>query len=409
MAVLDAARLVGRLREFYPDLPTGAAARVVRAPGRVNLIGEHTDYNDGLVMPAAIGLETWLALVPTDDRRVVVTLEADGDRGEFALDEIPDAREGWIDYVAGVAWSLGALDVPLRGFRGLVASTLPMSSGLSSSAALELASAWALAADAPPPVDGMTLARACQRAENEYVGVRTGLMDQFASSLGEPSSALLLDCRSFEYRPVELPLDEHVLVVADTRSPRRLEGSEYNARRAQCEAAVEILARDDPSVRALRDVDMAMLERLRAQLDEETMRRCEHVVRENERVVDAADAFRVGDLETVGRLFAESHASLRDLYEVSSLELDALVGIATAVPGVVGARMTGAGFGGCTVNLVRRDAVDALRQAVEREYPAHVGHEAAVYVVDPVEGAGQVAPAHVGPVVPPSRSSRAGA
>ena len=388
---LDPARLRRQLLEVEPAARDRAGEiRIVRAPGRVNLIGEHTDYNDGLVMPAAIGLEIWVALVPTEDRRVEIMLAADGDRQGFSLDERNQPRESWIDYVAGVAWALSERGVPLRGFRGLLVSTLPVSSGLSSSAALELASAWALSAAVPPPLEPMGLARAAQRAENEYVGVRSGLMDQFASGLGQAGRALLLDCRSLEYRPVELPLAEYTLAVCDTRAPRRLESSEYNARRAQCEAAVTLLAREDPSVHALRDVDMVMLERLGAALDAETLRRCEHVIRENGRVLAAERAFARHDLPEIGRLFAESHASLRDLYEVSSPELDAMVDIAVRTEGVAAARMTGAGFGGCTVNLVRRDAVAGLVDAVSREYARRTGLEGVVYPVEPVAGAGLV-------------------
>ncbi|MDQ3880659.1 MAG: galactokinase, partial [Chloroflexota bacterium] len=364
--------------------------RIARAPGRVNLIGEHTDYNEGLVMPAAIDLETWIASVPSDDRSVEITLLADGDRQRFELDVRGTARDSWIDYVAGTAWALGERRVPLRGIRGVLKSTLPISAGLSSSAALELASAWSLSADVPP-LDRMDVARAAQRGENEYVGVRSGLMDQFASAFGRPDAALLLDCRSLEHRPVPLPLATHALVVCDTCSPRRLEASQYNARRAQCETAVAAIRERHPGVRSLRDVDGMMLQAASTYLDEETLRRCEHVVRENERVIATERALGAGDVATVGRLFAESHASLRDLYEVSSRELDAMVDIALGVDGVVAARMTGAGFGGCTLNLVARGSVDALARAVTDEYPARTGLEGAVYAVDPAEGAGLVA------------------
>ncbi|MDQ3870852.1 MAG: galactokinase, partial [Chloroflexota bacterium] len=360
---------------------------IVRAPGRVNLIGEHTDYNEGLVFPAAIGLETWICFLPTDDRTVELTRLDTNERAGFDLDDLGPPRDTWIDYVAGTAWALAERNVPLRGLRGVIASTIPIGSGLSSSAAIELASAWALS-ERRPPLDGMALAQAAQRAENEFVGVRSGLMDQFASSLGRRGAALVLDCRSLDYHPVRLPADEFVLVACDTRSPRRLEASEYNARRAQCERAVELLARRDPAIRALRDVDMAMLESLRDVLDEETFRRCEHVVRENQRVLAFERALVAGDLSEVGRIMAEGHASLRDLYEVSSRELDALVEIMSGVEGVVGARMTGGGFGGCTVNLVARDAVDRARDAVAREYERRTGLQAGFYVVEPVDGAG---------------------
>jgi galactokinase len=387
--VLDAGRLRGRLQTAFPGIAADAA-RVVRAPGRVNLIGEHVDYNDGFVLPAAIGLETWIALVPDDRGRVEMVLDADGERAAFDVTAPGPPRGTWIDYVAGLAVELGRRGVPVRGFRGVLASTIPIGSGLSSSAALELSAAWALCGGERPPLSTMELARAAQRAENGYVGVRCGIMDQFASSHGEPKAALLLDCRSLEHRRVPLPLDGHRLVVCDTQSPHRLEASEYNARRAQCEAAVAVLAERDPSIRALRDVDLATLRSAADRLDAEALRRCEHVVREIGRVEAAAEALEAGSWARVGKMFAASHASLRDLYEVSSPELDALVEIATGTPGVVASRMTGAGFGGCTVSIVQADAVDDLRRAVAAEYPRRTGLEAAVHVVEPVAGAGPV-------------------
>ncbi len=380
------------LRAAMPDaVADPSAVRIARGPGRVNLIGEHTDYNDGFVLPAAIGLEIRIAFVPTDDRRVEITLLEDGDRAGFDLDAIPPASERWIDYVAGTAWALQETGLRLHGLRGVLWSDLPRSSGLSSSAALELASAWALL---DPPdlgahaIDGMRLAQLCQRAENVHVGVMCGIMDQFASSLGQAGRAMLLDCRSLEYRPVSLPADEHVLVVCDTQVPRRLEKSEYNTRRAECERAVAALAEVEPGVRSLRDVDIAMLDRHAARLDPVARKRADHVVHENLRVHEAVDALEAGDVATVGRMFAASHASLRDLFEVSSPELDAMVAIGNETPGVVASRMTGAGFGGCTVNLVRRDAVDAFRAAVERDYPARTGRTPKVLVVEAARGAG---------------------
>jgi galactokinase len=362
---------------------------VVRAPGRVNLIGEHTDYNDGYVLPAAIDLEIRLALVPTGDRRVTLTSDANGETGSLDLDAIGSRTGTWIDYVAGTAWALVEAGVPVRGFRGVLVSSLPRASGLSSSAALELASAWALTGGGRG-IDGMTLARICQRAENAFVGMNCGLMDQFASSLGEPGAAMLLDCRSLVYRPVRIPLERHVLVVCHTGSSRSLTSSQYNARRAQCEAAAAVLARDDPTVRSLRDVTPEMLATIRDRVDDETYRRCEHVVMENGRVLDTIAALEAGDLAAVGRLFAASHESLRDLFDVVSPELDALVEIADQTAGVVAARMTGAGFGGCTVNLVERDAVARLTEQVMGWYPARTGLSPRVFVVEPVAGAGIV-------------------
>ncbi len=396
-------RLRARAWEALPEAAADPAAIwVVRAPGRVNLVGEHTDYNLGFVLPAAIDLEIRIAFVPSDDRRVELVSDDTGERATFDLDSIGPSAGGMAAYVAGTAWALAEAGVATRGFRGVLASSLPRASGLSSSAALELASAWALAVD-PAAVGSLELARICQRAENAYVGVNCGLMDQFASACGVAASAMLLDCRSLEWRPVALPLATHALVVIHTGSQRTLSTSQYNARRAQCEAAVAALAADDPSIRSLRDVTPAMLPAVAGRVDEDTYRRCRHVVTENERVAatiaalvpagGATGAAADGggpavDLAGVGAAWAASHASLRDDYEVVSPELDALVEIATTVPGVVAARMTGAGFGGCTVNLVERDAVEVLRERVLADYPPRTGLTPRVYPVDAVAGAG---------------------
>jgi galactokinase len=364
--------------------------RVVRAPGRVNLIGEHTDYNDGFVLPAAIDLEIRIAYLPTDDRRVELVRLDDGERDGFDLDEARPKAGTWLDYVAGTAWALGESGLPLGGLRGVIASTLPPNAGLSSSAAIELASAWALLHDGAPDVDRFRLARLCQRAENAYVGVQSGLMDQFAESCGVAGSAVLLDCRSHDWRAIPLPPDVE-LVVCHTGSARHLDGSGYNLRRSQCEAAVAALAALDPSIHSLRDVTPDALADAGDRLDPIARRRAEHVVSENARVEAAVAALAAGDLGTVGSLFAESHASLRDKFEVSSPELDAMVEIAGEVPGVIAARMTGAGFGGCTVNLVRPDAVDALRAAVDARYRARTGLTPTVLAVRAVDGAGRIA------------------
>jgi galactokinase len=387
----DPHALARRLAELEPRAAGDAGAiRVVRAPGRVNLIGEHTDYNEGFVLPVAIQLGISIALVATDDRRVEMTLAATGERASFDLDAIGPKTGGWIDYVAGTAWALAEAGVTTRGFRGVLASDLPQGSGLSSSAALELASSFALVGGAMPPLDRMTLAQTAQRAENRYVGVNCGLMDQFASAFGEEGSALLLDCRTLEHRAVPLPLDDVALVVCHSGSPRRLEASAYNERRSQCEAAVAAIATTEPAVTALRDVTPEMLAAARDRMDPVVFARAEHIVHENERVLRTIDAFTAGDLDAVGELFYASQASMRDLFGISSPELDALVGIAAGVPGVYGARLTGAGFGGCTINLVRHDAVDGLREAVMRDYGNQTGLVARVFEVTPSRGAAVV-------------------
>jgi galactokinase len=385
---LDPGGLRDRLRAVDPVARAAhpEAIEIIRAPGRVNLIGEHTDYNDGFVMPAAIGLEIRLAVLPTDGREVVVTLDDTGESASIDLDAIGPPRLHWIDYVAGTAWALQDADYPVGGFRAVLASSLPQGAGLSSSAAIEMAAALALVG---PGVDLPVAdrARIGRRAENAYVGVQSGVMDQFASAAGVAGHAILLDCRSLAFRPVPLPLPEVRLVVVHSGSSRRLEASAYNERRAECDRAVAAIATLDPAVRSLRDVDLAILAAAEPRMDAVAARRARHVVEENARVLETEAALAAGDLVDVGRLFAASHASLRDLFEVSSPELDALVDIATSVDGVIASRLTGAGFGGSTINLVQRAAVPALQAAIERDYATRTGLTPTIFDVDAVDGA----------------------
>jgi galactokinase len=386
------AALAARLRAVYREAAASPGdIRVVFAPGRVNLIGEHTDYNEGFVLPVAIERGIAIALVPTDDGIARLTLAETGETREFTAAD-PGARQNaWIDYVAGMGWALAAAGLPVRGFRGVLASDLPQGAGLSSSAALEVVSAWALSGGDRPGIDSMGLVHLVKRSENGYIGLNNGIMDQFASIFGESARALLLDCRSLEHRAIRLAGEDLTLVACHSGSPRRLETSAYNERRAQCDAAVAAIAALEPGVTALRDVTPAMLEAVRDRLEPVAARRAQHVVDEDQRVLDAIEAFEAGDLATVGRLFHASHASLRDLYEVSSPELDTLVEIARATPGVVGARLTGAGFGGCTINLVHRDAVPLLREHVLRDYPSRTGLTPRVFEVEASAGARRLA------------------
>jgi galactokinase len=384
-------QLIERLRSSEPLAAADPTSiRVVHAPGRVNLIGEHTDYNDGFVLPAAIDLGITLALIPSGDRRVEITLAEDGERDGFQLDDPGTRRGRWIDYVAGTAWALQGRDVPIGGFRGILASDLPTEAGLSSSAAMEIAAAWALSGGERPAMPPMDLAQAAQRAENAYVGVNSGLMDQFAVTFGLADHALLLDCRTLDHRPIPLP-PTCALVICHSGAPRTLAGSAYNDRRAECERAVAGLRAIDPTISALRDVTPVLLAAGADRLDPTARRRATHVVHENERVLATIDALQAGDLDTVGHAFEASHASLRDDYEVSSPALDALVEIALSVPGVIGARLTGAGFGGCTVNLVRPDAVEALCRAVMEQYPGRTGLVPRVFRVEAADGARRIA------------------
>jgi galactokinase len=403
--------LTAALESEFPAGPGSAPVEIVRAPGRVNLIGDHTDYNEGFVLPAAIDLDTWLAFRRRRDGRVNIASRQSREAGSFWIDQLAPAGmlggasaggasdrgasaggsggARWTDYVAGTAWSLREAALPVRGLDGMVDSTLPLASGLSSSAALELSSALALLGDGHV-LQARALAALAQRAERDYVGVNCGIMDQFASAAGRAGKALLLDCRSLETRHVALPYGLRV-VVCDTGAPRELRTSAYNVRRSECARVVALISEKMPGLCSLRDLDAAALRRHRAILPDAGARRAEHVVAENQRVLDTVAAMETEDLDELGRLFAESHDSLRDLYEVSSPALDAMVEVARGVPGVVASRMTGAGFGGCTVNLVLTDAVPALKAAVSRDYDRRTGLRGRVYPVSIVDGAGPLA------------------
>ena len=368
----------------------GVRPHIFCAPGRVNLIGEHTDYNDGFVMPAAIDLSTCVAIAPRDDLRLTIASEAFDEPAEFNLERHPPHGTGhWSDYVRGVAVELLQAGFKLRGANLLIASDLPTGAGLSSSAAVEVASALALLAIAGATLDRVALAKLCQRAENEYVGARVGIMDQFVSANGRANHALMLDCRSLDFRL--LPLPEHVrLVIANTMVKHSIAGGEYNARRADCETAVRLLARRLPGIRALRDVSLADVERYRKDLPETVYYRARHVVSENERVQRAAEALASGDLRAFGQVMRQSLLILRDDYEVSCEELDVMVETAARLPGCYGARMTGGGFGGCTVNLVEAGAVADFTEALAAGYEQATGRTPQIYVCAAADGAREI-------------------
>ena len=354
---------------------------VIRAPGRVNLIGEHTDYNDGFVLPLAIDRAVWIALAPRDDRRVVACSTEFQQTAEFHLDRFSNDKAGWIEYIKGVAWSLHEAGYALTGWEGVVAGDVPQGAGLSSSAALEMATARAFSALADWSWDATVMAKLGQRAENRWVGVNCGIMDQLISAAGQAGHALLIDCRSLAIEPVPLPPGVAV-VVLDTATRRGLVDSEYNTRRKQCEAAAAQFG-----VRALRDVSPEVFQSRAGELDEMTRRRARHVVTENARTVAAAQAMRRGDAKALGALFGESHASLRDDFEVSSPALDAIVACAEAHPACWGARMTGAGFGGCAVAAVKLDASDDFVATVTAAYRQKTNLEPALYVCRATAGA----------------------
>jgi galactokinase len=354
---------------------------VARAPGRVNLIGEHTDYNDGFVLPMAIDRGVWVVGRSRGDRTVSVYSLYFDDRREFELDELDRGGDEWIEYVRGVAWALGERGHTLSGWEGVTAGDVPVGAGLSSSAAVEMATARAFDASSGFRWDPREMALAGQRAENEWVGVNSGIMDQMISASGVEGHALLIDCRSLATRAVPLPPGTSV-VILDTSTRRGLVGSAYNERRAACEEAARFFG-----VPALRDVDVATLEARAAEMDPLSLRRARHVVTENQRTLDAAEAMARGDAAEVGRLMNASHASLRDDFEVSRRELDVIVELAQGHAGCHGARMTGAGFGGCAVALVDAAATEGFVREVAAGYEAATRLHPKVYVCAASEGA----------------------
>ena len=364
-----------------------AADRVARAPGRVNLIGEHTDYNDGFVMPMAIERDVLVAFARRGDRQVILySLDFD-DRTAFPLDDIQkDPVHTWSNYARGVARELQTEGLELPGLEVAIQGNVPIGAGLSSSAALEVAMATAFLAAAGVHLDPVKVALLAQRAENRFVGMQCGIMDQFISALGQAGHALYIDCRDLSYQPVPMPSGVRI-VICDTMTRRGLVDSAYNERRQQCEEAVRLLREVLPGIRALRDVRSIDLARYAELLPGVVRKRALHVVSEDERVIEAMMALRQGDAELFGRLMDASHASLRDNFEVSSPELNLMVELAQKAPGCLGARMTGAGFGGATVNLVREADVSAFVQTVAASYEEKTGRKPEITVSTAAAGA----------------------
>lgn len=367
--------------------------KIARAPGRVNLIGEHTDYNDGFVMPIAINRAVYIAARARDDGQVRVTAldVQNGQTDQFALDDIQHHTEyRWANYVRGVAYYLARENVKLTGIDAAITSDVPSGAGLSSSAALEVCTATILQAFTSWCLSGVVVAQICQRAENDFVGVKSGIMDQYASALGEQDAALKIDCRALTYDAVKLPRGVTV-VVADTNKKRHLAGSDYNTRRMECENAAMLLGELlGKRVDALRDVSFREFKRVAPHLPKNLMKRARHVITENERVEKAARAALHDDPIEFGKLMAQSQLSLREDYEASSPELDLMVEIANQQAGCLGSRLTGAGWGGATVNLVRNANVNAFAETVAHEYRERTGIQAWVSPVRASQGAGLV-------------------
>lgn len=382
----DLEKLCQAFREMY-----GSNPRLFRAPGRVNLIGEHTDYNDGFVLPMAIAQSTVVAAEARDDRLVRVRSLNLNKSAEFDLNAVGEGNRGlWLDYVEGVARVLESGGARLRGANLVLLSDVPEGAGLSSSAALEISTGLALTTLSGLNVTRITLALAGQKAEHEYVGTKSGIMDQYTSALARKGHALLIDCRTLEAAQIPLDNSEVMIAICNSNVRHALASSEYNTRRAECERGVELLQQFLPDIKALRDVSVEEFEEHEESLPEPVRRRVRHVVTENDRTLEAVEALRRSDFQRMGQLMFESHESLRADYEVSSAELDALVEIAGSIDGVYGARMTGGGFGGCTVNLVRRASLEQFREIVSREYHKRMNLKVDIYVAEASDGAQEI-------------------
>src|SRR6201996_4062110 len=366
-----------------------AGEPVVRcaAPGRVNLIGEHTDYSGGFVMPAAIDFRTIAEISPRTDGRISLYSQNMGEEISYPAEPLPStARKHWSDYPMGVAWSLAQEGVRVGAFELSLEGNVPLGAGLSSSASIEVATAFALLELAGASLSLATIALACQRAENAFVGAHSGIMDQFIACAGAQDHALMLDTRSLEYRL--LPIPDYVrLIICNSMVKHEHAGGQYNVRREEVEEGTRILHSCIPAIRALRDATEEQLLACKQQMPPNVFRRCRHIITENKRVQLAASALERGDLAAFGVLMAEAHISFRDDFEASCSELDTLVEIAASLPGCYGARMTGGGFGGCTVNLVAESSADQFRQQIHARYRQITGIDADIYLCRASDGA----------------------
>lgn len=385
ISMIDPKLLVAQFKSRFDDWP-----QIYRAPGRVNLIGDHTDYNDGFVLPAAIGFYCWVAISRRTDDDFVIFSE---NLQETAIvhEESGRAVAPWSRYPEGVIRQLRSSGYDMRGANIYISSEVPMGAGLSSSAAMEVSTAYALLGLFGHKIEPSRVALLCQRAESDFVGARCGIMDQFASCQGQAHHALFVDCRSLDSRRIRIP-DPLRLVICNTLVRRELgsDDSQYNTRREECEEGVQQLSKVLPNVQALRDVTLAELKKHRELLSDTIYKRCRHVITENDRVSQMAAVLEADNRLAMKDLICASHISLRDDYEVSCPELDLMVSLATKQEGVYGSRMTGAGFGGCTVNMVLADFVGEFQERVSAAYLAESGRRPEIYVCEAADGASAV-------------------
>ncbi len=366
---------------------------IVQAPGRVNLLGEHVDYNDGIVLPAAINRSVFIASSPQENDCVTLYAIDLDDSTSFHLSDLErktditgNSLPNWALYPAGVAWALKNAGLSVSGVKAIITSNIPIGAGLSSSAALEVAFGTLWQAIEKWDLDSLSLARICQKAENDYVGLSCGLMDQFASACGVEGHALYFDIRSLDWEAAPLPHGT-ALIIADSGQRRALTNSAYNDRRASCEEAVKYLQEYLPNIQSLRDVTPTEFAALSAFIPEIPRKRAEHIVKEIARVESALSALQRNDKKAFGALMYSGHNSLRDLYEVSTPELDLLVELTRKIPGCIGARLTGAGFGGCTINLVEEQNAEEFIKKLKAEYQKATGNGIQVYLCKASQGA----------------------
>lgn len=389
-------QLVKRFIEIYEGTKKGI--RVFASPGRVNLIGEHTDYNGGYVFPAALTMDTTIITRPRGDRIIRLMATDLNDRVEASLDELEKYKNlNWGNYQLGVADQLQKHGYKLTGCDMLYHGTIPYGAGLSSSASIEVSTALALvslsdhAFDANSPANLIELAKIGQKAENIYVGVNCGIMDQFASAMGKANHAILLNANDLSYDLVPLNLEDNKIVITNTNKKRALADSKYNERRRECEIGLKILSPAFFDTKLLGEISYEQYNNHKDLIKDKTiLKRVEHVMSENSRVLKSVDSLNKGNLNRFGQLMIESHNSLRDLYEVTGVELDTLVEEALKIEGVLGSRMTGAGFGGCTVSIIKEESIDKFINEVGRSYRKKVGLQASFYISETGDGAREI-------------------
>ena len=376
--------IITKFKELYGQEPL-----LFRSPGRVNLIGEHTDYNEGFVLPAAINKEIFFAITPNNTDTIKLYSFDLEEQATYSLQSINRTETSWANYLLGVVAQFQEADLKVKGFDLVFGGNVPIGAGLSSSAAVECGLAFALNHIFGFNLDRFTLAKMAQKAEHEFAGVRCGIMDQFASLFGKKEHVVKLDCRSLEYKYYRFDMSHYRIVLCDTQVKHSLALSEYNTRRQECETGVTILHKYYPEVKSLRDATIAMLEKHQHEFDPVVYKRCKYVVQENARVEEACESLYNGDLQTFGKKMYASHHGLQHDYEVSCPELDFLVKQAKQHEAVTGARMMGGGFGGCTINIVSIDALDDFTARMSAAYQQQFNVPLKTYIAEIVDGSSQ--------------------